>query len=41
MQLSDALDYAGMVIRYVSDGSGTHDMIARAVSQLQQALADK
>ncbi len=40
-QLSDALDYAGMVIRYVSDGSGTHDMIARAVSQLQQVLADK
>ena len=28
--------YAGMVIRYVSDGSGTRDMIERAVKQLKE-----
>ena len=35
-QLSRALGYAGMVVRYVSDGSGTRDMIDRAVSQLKE-----
>ena len=33
-----AISYAGMVIRYVSDGSGTMDMIERAVSQLKEVL---
>ncbi len=34
----EAMDYGEMVVRYVSDGSGTHDMIARAVRQLQDAM---
>ncbi len=33
-----AIGYAGMVIRYVSDGSGTKDMIERAVKQLKEVL---
>ena len=33
-----AIAYAGMVIRYVSDGSGTKDMIERAVRQLKEVL---
>ena len=44
-QLSDddekanrAISYAGMVIRYVSDGSGTMDMIQRATNQLKEVL---
>ena len=32
------IGYAGMVIRYVSDGSGTMDMIHRATTQLKEAL---
>ena len=32
------ITYAGMVIRYVSDGSGTMDMIQRAVNQLKNVL---
>ena len=32
------IGYAGMVIRYVSDGSGTMDMIQRATSQLKELL---
>ncbi|MBQ7811561.1 MAG: glycoside hydrolase family 127 protein [Bacteroidales bacterium] len=31
----EALDYAEMVIRYVSNGSGTMDMITKAVDQLK------
>ncbi len=31
----EAVNYAGMVIRYVSNGSGTVDMIERAVRQLK------
>ncbi|MCR4603152.1 MAG: glycoside hydrolase family 127 protein [Prevotella sp.] len=34
-QLEEAIRYAGMVIRYVSDGSGTMDMIQRATKQLK------
>lgn len=30
-----AVEYARMVIQYVIDGSGTHDMIQRAIRQLQ------
>ncbi len=37
-KLGQALDYAGMVVRYVSDGSGTHDMIDRATRQLQENM---
>ena len=33
-----AIAYAGMVIRYVSDGSGTMDMIERATNQLKEVL---
>ena len=33
-----AKSYAGMVIRYVSDGSGTRDMIERAATQLKEVL---
>ena len=33
-----AIGYAGMVIRYVSDGSGTMDMIERATNQLKNVL---
>ena len=33
-----AIAYAGMVIRYVSDGSGTMDMIQRATTQLKEVL---
>ena len=32
------IDYAAMVIRYVSDGSGTKDMIERATNQLKKLL---
>jgi hypothetical protein len=35
---NSARGYAGMVIRYVSDGSGTMDMIERAVRQLKEVL---
>ena len=34
-----AKSYAGMVIRYVSDGSGTRDMIERATNQLKEVLS--
>lgn len=33
-----AVNYAGMVIRYVSDGSGTMDMIQRATKQLKEVI---
>jgi hypothetical protein len=36
-----AIGYAGMVIRYVSDGSGTMDMIQRATNQLKAVLNEK
>ena len=34
----DAVSYAEMVIKYVSDGSGTTDMIIRATDQLKKSL---
>ena len=40
-QLREAIEYAEMVVRYVSDGSGTADMIERATAQLKAALNDK
>ena len=33
--LREAIEYAEMVVKYVSDGSGTQDMIDRAVRQLK------
>ncbi len=38
--LRDAIDYGRMVVRYVSDGSGTQDMIQAAVSKLNKALGN-
>ena len=35
-----AISYANMVIRYVSDGSGTMDMIERATKQLKEVIND-
>ncbi len=33
--LTEAIDYADMVVKYVSDGSGTHDMIRNAEEKLK------
>lgn len=33
--LQEAIKYAEMVVSYVSDGSGTHDMIQRALTRLK------
>ena len=37
-ELQKAVDYADMVVSYVSDGSGTHDMIQRAISLLNSEI---
>ena len=37
-KLQKAVDYADMVVSYVSDGSGTHDMIQRAISLLNSEI---
>lgn len=37
-ELKEAVNYGRMVQKYVSDGSGTHDMIKTAVEKLQKAL---
>ena len=34
-ELLDALRYADMVVRYVNDGSGTHDLIEKAIERLR------
>jgi hypothetical protein len=36
--LKEAIEYAEMVVKYVSDGSGTHDMIESAISRLTSAI---
>ena len=36
-KLKEAIEYAEMVVKYVSDGSGTQDMIDRATRQLKEA----
>ena len=36
--LKEAIDYADMVVKYVSDGSGTMDMIERATRQLSNLI---
>ena len=38
-ELKDAIEYAQMVMKYVTDGSGTHDMIQTAVERLKKAAA--
>ena len=38
-QLDTAIGYAEMVVKYVSDGSGTMDMILRAVKQLKDTVS--
>lgn len=35
--LKEAIEYAEMVMKYVADGSGTHDMIETAVTRLKSA----
>ena len=39
-RLDRAIGYVWMVVRYVSDGSGTMDMIQRATSQLKEAMKE-
>ena len=36
-ELREAINYADMVVQYVNDGSGTHDLIEKAVKRLLQA----
>lgn len=36
--LKEAVEYARMVMEYVTDGSGTHDMIETAVTRLKTAM---
>ena len=36
-ELREAIDYADMVISYVNDGSGTQDLIVKALSRLKEA----
>ena len=37
-ELKEAVEYANMVVKYVTDGSGTHDMITTAVDKLRNAM---
>lgn len=37
-ELRDAIQYADMVIAYVNDGSGTHDLIKKALDRLKDTL---
>ena len=37
-ELKEAVEYANMVVKYVTDGSGTHDMISTAVDKLRKAM---
>jgi len=39
-ELRSALRYADMVVRYVNDGSGTHDLIDKAVTRLKKLKVD-
>ena len=36
-ELREAINYADMVVQYVNDGSGTHDLIDKALHRLQEA----
>ena len=35
-ELREAIDYADMVVQYVNDGSGTHDLIQKATRRLRE-----
>lgn len=37
-ELRNAISYADMVISYVNDGSGTHDLITKAIERLRKAM---
>lgn len=37
-ELKEAISYGRMVLKYVTDGSGTHDMIHAAVGKLKKAM---
>jgi hypothetical protein len=37
-EVKEAMDYAGMVVEYVGDGSGTLDMIVKACDKLKALL---
>ena len=37
-ELKTAIQYSEMVIKYVADGSGTHDMIQSAIDRLRLAM---
>jgi hypothetical protein len=37
-QLKEAIEYAEMVVKYVSDGSGTLDMIEKVENRLKAIL---
>ena len=39
-RLREAIDYGDMVMQYVNDGSGTKDLIEKAVRQLEEARAE-
>jgi DUF1680 family protein len=36
-ELREAISYADMVVQYVNDGSGTHDLIEKALNRLNEA----
>ena len=36
-ELREAINYADMVVQYVNDGSGTHDLIEKALKRLHEA----
>ena len=40
-ELREAINYADMVVQYVNDGSGTHDLIEKAMKRLKEALKMK
>ena len=37
-ELREAIQYADMVVQYVNDGSGTPDLITKAVQQLKESV---
>ena len=37
-ELREAINYADMVVQYVNDGSGTHDLIRKATERLNKEL---
>ncbi len=37
-ELNEAIEYSEMVVKYVGDGSGTHDMIENALKRLKEVI---